>query len=281
MAMLRGSSAVSTLLLLSAARADMYDVLSPTMLAPATCPHGCDSWSARQSGALWAGGTVPAGAGNACAQPAKAVNQHPYGSWCYCKASGGDEDSNSTRRALEVGPAGSHPLDQQTFVMLNRFPGESSYVSFAYTDAPPSMPGSQEWMRATYTQKDAMPLTFNAVQGQPNVYTMQNKWPQYTKWVQYSDDSDAWIHASEPDSQMAMRIELVPQPGATNTYKMICRGKYGSSQGGCSGKYISFCTSGCDQGKWLRAEYTESDAMPVQLLKPGAAPPGQDLGYHL
>jgi hypothetical protein len=220
---------------LGAAHADMLDVLSPTMVPPAQCPNGCDSWTSRKSGALWASGAVPPTADSACAQPAKASDKHPYGSWCFCAPEGN----------LSL-PAPTHPLDQKTFQMLNRFPGESDYVSFAFTDAPPSMPGSQEWMRATYSkQTDSMPLTFNAVKGQPNVYTLQNKFAGYAQWVQYSDDDNAWIHAHEADSQVAMRIEFVLQSGSTDTYTMICRGKYGSGDKGCTGLYLPTGPSGC------------------------------------
>jgi hypothetical protein len=33
---------------------------------------------------MWLHGSVPVNAGNACAQPGKAVAAHPYGAWCVC-----------------------------------------------------------------------------------------------------------------------------------------------------------------------------------------------------
>eukprot|EP01051_Picozoa_sp_SAG22_P020755 SAG22_NODE_4322_length_1305_cov_1.148425_1_plen_292_part_01 len=63
---------------------DMYDVLEPQKLPPAECPHGCANWNDLASSGnhadqravdrLWQHGAPPAGAGDSCAQPGRAVN---------------------------------------------------------------------------------------------------------------------------------------------------------------------------------------------------------------
>jgi hypothetical protein len=82
----------------------MYDVVEPSMSAPAACALGCAPWADAASGhntqpqasvdALWASRAAQAAAGNACAMPAHFAGQpedsdfdFSYGPQCLCAGS--------------------------------------------------------------------------------------------------------------------------------------------------------------------------------------------------
>jgi hypothetical protein len=170
----------------------------------------------------------------------------------------------------EPEPASTHPLDQKAFTLLNRYPGENSFVSFAETASPPGQQSSEGWVRAmAYSEGSAMSLDFVAVVGAANVYMLQSREPGNSNWLSYSggDGDAAWISASEADSEMAMHVEFVPQLGLNRTYVMVNRGRGSAGNGSNVGDYISFCMQACSNGKWLSADYSISTAMPVQLVQ--------------
>lgn len=72
---------------------NMLDLIEPTKVAPTSCESGCAQWSSfnTSGNALWAAGHPPLHAANYCAQPGKAVNARPLGSWCYCKSNASKE----------------------------------------------------------------------------------------------------------------------------------------------------------------------------------------------
>ena len=61
--------------------ANMCEVVE--LLKLSGCKTGCKAWDA-STAALWRDGVVPANAASHCAQPGRAVNDHPFGSWCFC-----------------------------------------------------------------------------------------------------------------------------------------------------------------------------------------------------
>ena len=106
--------------------ANMYDVLEPLKLPPIECKHGCAPWSTAPA-KLWKDKKVLANASNHCAQPGAAVNEHVYGSWCYCASP-------------PLGPLRAEtPIGHGTFSLENEGTGPSDpahgmWVSFTGMD---------------------------------------------------------------------------------------------------------------------------------------------------
>jgi hypothetical protein len=264
---------ISALLLIADVRGYMYDVVSTTMEAPTLCEHGCASWDTFPDAllqTLWRNVSLAKASGSSCAQPGLAVNSHLLGSWCFCK--------NSTQSLPPQSRSGvadpTHPFDGQTLTMLATgtyvSSGLDKYVSFSYTSAPPSMPGTESWMRATYSSmNDAMPITFHAVPSKPNTYTMFNAWTQtkgYEKWiVAQPSQTYNFLHAWGSSASDALEVTLAPQGERSGEYTM---------QNVADGTYVSYCTSGCDNGYWLTSGYKSlNDAMTVKLVPYVPTPP--------
>ena len=249
--------------------ANMMDVLHPTMVAPAICKHGCASWRTK-SASWWAEGTVPANAGSSCAQPGRAVDSATLGAWCYCAKA-----NASSTAALEADDRGPNPLDGQTKILFNTFEGENKFVSFAYTATPPGEVGAQHWLRATYTDtSDAMPVRFEAAGGR-DAYRLFNAWEGYEGYVcavRESGGAYEFLHSScsEADALVLTVTKAGGGPGAQGAGYLLQDP---------NGTYVSFCTSGCSQGRWLSDSYKEADAMTVQLLPKGVTPSAGDWGY--
>eukprot|EP00756_Hemistasia_phaeocysticola_P023628 Hpha_TRINITY_DN15904_c0_g2::TRINITY_DN15904_c0_g2_i2::g.74114::m.74114 len=204
----------------------MYDTFSPELAPPSACANGCDLWS-NHGASAWVGGKVPADAGNKCAQVGSLVDSHTLGPWCWCSA------------AAPTPPSPTHPYNNSILALKNADTGK--YVSFAYTAAPSGLAGSTEWMRDEYaTNPDAMPLRFEAVEGQDNVYTLYNQWPSYEKYVSFTWSGyylRSWYSSSD-----AMPVEL--QSAGNGAFYLVNR--YSDSRG--AGKYISL-----DSDTWLLA----------------------------
>jgi hypothetical protein len=257
---------------------NMYDVIEPEKVPPASCKSGCADWSTAGSkfDALWVDGKAPAGAKNLCAQPGKSVDTYNLGSWCPCK--------KSTKPTPAPTPAKDpdHPLDGKTFTWYNTYSGMENYVSFADTAAPPGMSGGSVdsvWLRSEYSANEAMPIKMFAVKGKKNVYTLQNQWAdsEYDHFLHLTDQPGSTYKFMEcaGDAKTAGEFEFRLTSGnATDsdadTYNILDN---------TNSEYISFCTSGCSDGYWIAGDYSgQSSAMPVQLLEHGATP-GGEWGY--
>ena len=190
---------ISLLLLLvlptTIVNANMIDVLTPYMKSPSSCKHGCADWTTYETKIWNTGGTffisfstfsilclfthwnptteIPKNAKNSCAQPGLAVNDYTHGSWCRCK------QKNESLVVSKVADP-DHPLNNSQFLLWNTYEGQDKYLGFAFTDAPSGEPAGTKgcnWVRATYSaQSDAMPIVFEAVQGESNTYTLFNNW---------------------------------------------------------------------------------------------------------
>ena len=132
--------------MLLSAVGNMYDVIEPEKVAPASCESGCADWSTAGSkyDAFWVNGKAPQGAKNLCAQPGKSVDTYNLGSWCAC--------AKSEKPTPAPAPAKDpdHTLDGKTFVWYNTYSNMNKYVSFAFTAAPPKMTGGSVdsvWLR--------------------------------------------------------------------------------------------------------------------------------------
>jgi len=244
----------------------MYDVVSTTMVAPSSCAHGCAAWSTIPEAVLdsiWVNTTLATSAGRSCAQPGLLVNTQTYGAWCFCADGSGKYPTAPVR--AETDP--DHPFDGQTVTMMNTYVASPTYVSFAYTDAPPGETSSEAWMRSTYGQSDAMPLTFHAVAGKVHTYQLFNNWTAtagYDKWLSASSASGDYVHAWGATRADAMEVTLA---FATD------HGEY-TMTNAADGTFISFCTSGCSNGFWIKSGYTAlASAMTVKLVPYVVLPP--------
>eukprot|EP01062_Namystynia_karyoxenos_P005016 TRINITY_DN1176_c0_g1_i4.p1 TRINITY_DN1176_c0_g1~~TRINITY_DN1176_c0_g1_i4.p1 ORF type:complete len:777 (+),score=233.84 TRINITY_DN1176_c0_g1_i4:83-2332(+) len=245
-------AAAATAALAWSASANMYDTFSPELLPPAECKSGCAPWSA-QDPKIWRGGKTPHGAGSTCAQVGSLVNSRTLGPWCYCNTPAPPK------------PNASHPLDGQ--VLALRVAG-GEYVSFAYTAAPAGLKGSTEWMRAQYaTNAEAMPLLFKAVAGKPNVYTMQNMWPDYVKWVSFTW-TDNYLRAWYTEAE-AMPVQVVPRGGNGG---FVLLNLYPDPR--ANGTYLSM-----DKDTWLQSKATSADTATVWTVEAATGPGSGGWGY--
>ena len=140
------------LLLASSHPADavMYDVISPKLLAPEECPHGCAAWSKTNTPAdWWQHGAVPAGASNHCAQPANATGLATpkpvldpkgiggQGAWCVCE--GMQEAGWLSRGKWGYCTSASYIPEQINLQLANPDTVVVSFVTFEPT-APEGLP---------------------------------------------------------------------------------------------------------------------------------------------
>ena len=110
-------------------------------------------------------------------------------------------------------PFSSNPTERGAVAIASTpFPSHvRSYVSFAYSDAPPSEPGSESWMRIGYTREsDAMPMRFDPVQGQKDTYTLFNMWPQHQQYIKTSGSPNYWLQAFADPGEGGTPIKFVP-----------------------------------------------------------------------
>ena len=232
----------------------MYDVLSPELVAGGQCAaKGCAAWdslpfsnSTQNGGPLWeAGNTPPAGAGQACAQPARATGgawpgpggtastARPYGAWCFCA----DQDSQPPPPPAPTPPPGlphvlpqptaDHPLAGSTRIFKTTYTGDSFYVSYADSDHPPGQPASEQWLRANYDASSAAGFQFWPVAGKQNTYTLLNTFHEQKEshWLNWA--AGGWLHTTglngniTGDGDGAMPIEFAPVSGRTGEYYMV------------------------------------------------------------
>ena len=165
----------------------------------------------------------------------------------------------------DVAESSLHPLAGKTKILYNTFVTsdcpEDKWVSFAETDAPPGADAAQYWLRATYTKVgDAVPLRFHAVEGKKDVYTLQNMWPGESGYVctiaalVYS--SYTFLSSNCAASEATQLRVSVPDSRKPDIWVMQT----------LDNLYVSFCTSGCDGGKWLATSYPSlKDAMLLKL----------------
>jgi hypothetical protein len=170
-------------------------------------------------------------------------------------------------------------LDGKTFAWYNTFGRLYKFVSFADSDAPPGEPAGSDtnnWMRTTYdAASDAMPIKMSAVKGKKNVYKLYNDWKdsQYSHWLIMTAESGGsyqFMSSGGKTEADAVEIEFISTGTDDMTYIM---------KHTATGKYISFCTSGCSSGYWIAGEYAKTDAMTIRLTPPGNTPSAGGWGY--
>ena len=240
-------------------RADMLDLVSPNMLPPAACKHGCAPWSSVIN--LWNGPT-PSNAVSNCAQPGGAVNSREYGSWCFCKSS-----TNESHTGAPAPP--NHPLANQTFYFLdadlNQF--------WSYQD------DANEWFRVNYEQLNAAPITLYAVEGQPHTYQLYNAYKGFPaessqQWLSFETEDDLWWIRSIYSRKDAMPIQFVPNGEKSAQWSL--KNMYYSPNGtNGSTTFVGYNKTG-DASHWLRGNMP-SGSMNVKLIK--ALPTNLTWGY--
>ena len=246
--------AVTTPILPSCVVSLMYDVIESHKAAPAACGgSGCASWASfgNATDFMWAEPSLQESAGTSCAQPANMVNSRPYGSWCFCAAN--SSSSNNDDNDDETYVVAGDPFDNKTWLVYNTYSGEDMFASFADTASPPGEKAAEQWIRVTYpNQADAMPLRFTRVDFSKNsTYVMHNEWGSgYTGFVGIDHDADEpYLHSSFQDQGDALEIQLLPAELPTE-YVMV---DVAASEANGETTYISFCTSACENGKWLKS----------------------------
>ena len=163
-----------------------------------------------------------------------------------------------------------HPLNNSQFLLWNTYEGQDKYLGFAYTDAPSGEPAGTKgcnWVRATYSaQSDAMPIVFEAVQGESNTYTLFNNWgdSEFQRYLKVDPNNTNFVSSCALNASDAMKVRVV---NASKDEVVLVEVN--------SNNYVSFT----DDGQWIRADYTSmSDAMTLKLVPKGVQP-SSDWGY--
>ena len=311
--------AARALILLASATtgsAFMYDVLSPELVAGGQCAtSGCAVWGSKpfsnltlNGGPLWEGGnTPPAGAANACAQPARATGgawpgpggtastARTYGAWCFCA----NQSSKPPPPPAPTPPPGlpkvlpqptaDHPLAGSTRIFKSTYTGDAFYVSYADSDHPPGAPASEQWLRASYDTASASGFQFWPVAGKKNTYTLLNTFHEQkvSHWVNWA--AGGWLHTTGLNGNVtgngdgAMPIEFVPITGRPGEYYLI------SQAVGNEGNYVTLdctihapaCTHQPPAGGtwWLRSASADIKTALTVKLEDVPAPPSAGLKW--
>ena len=134
------------------------------------------------------------------------------------------------------------------------------------------------WFRATIPstqQKDACPVKFEAVPGKNDTYHLFSEFgdSEYQHYLGIDPKDRGFVSANKAytpsNGAMSVKLTKVGDPKTSTKYTMTDVD---------TGKYISYCDGSCSGGKWLLADYTQSEAMVVDLVPSGAVP-STDWGY--